>query len=429
MRNKLLLFSIIFFGFFSLNAQLNQSTFTIGSGTDQIDLTVTVNSGSNTIDFEMTGPATKWFGVGFAATSMSSGSYGILASVSGGNPQEYTIQGQTTPSLHSTQNLSSFSSSTNSGRKTFTFSRATNTGDANDYSFPTSATTINVIWAYGNSTTLAQHANRGASSMSFSNPCNIPVNTMPIIQICTGDSAMIFGNYYSQSGTFHDTLQTTIGCDSVIEQELTVVQEIVNTLPDTTICFGDTITLFGMDITQNGTYSDTINSSSSCDSIVSITVNMISQIDTTVFNNGSTLICNQFGLAYQWYDCNTGQPLPNETNMSFTPTQSGLYKVEIFIGDCSAMSSCHQVVIDGIEENSMAKIQILPNPAKDYVEINNIDESEYIIEIYSIHGRMIKSEIKTTNKINISDFEKGIYPIIIKNIDGELIGNNKIIKL
>jgi hypothetical protein len=420
-------------GFLTGNAQIMQTNFSVGSGTTQIELIATINSGTNTVDFEMTGPDSKWFAIGFSASSMSAGSYGIIANVNGGNPQEYNIQGQMTPNLQSSQDLSNFSSSTNAGRKTFTFNRALNTSDPNDYIFPTTAITINVIWAYGNGTTLVQHQNRGVSSMSFSNPCNIPITNLPEISICSGDSAMIFGAYYSQSGIFLDTLQTSIGCDSVLSQELIVGNTIVNSLPDSTICFGDTIQLFGQNVFQSGIYSDTLNSSTSaCDSVVVIDVTVNPQIDTTVINAGSVLTANQFAQSYQWYDCTTDTSISGANNISYTPTQSGSYKVEIFVGNWSAISSCHEVLVDGVNEFSKSNLKISPNPASDFIILNNIEQnSDYQVEIYNTKSQLILSENinSNSNKINIEKLQSGVYIIVLKNNNKLEVYNSKLIKL
>jgi len=433
MNNKFTFLTVLLISFFGLNAQINQATFSVGAGADQIDLTVTVNSNTNMVDFEMIGPATKWFGIGFDASSMSSGSYGILSNVNGGNPQEYFIQGQNAPSLQSSQDLTNISSSTSNGRTKYNFSRALTTSDAQDYVFPISSASINIIWAYGNSTTLAYHSTRGFGSLSFSNPCNIPLTALSDINICSGDSAMIFGNYYSQSGIFYDTLQTSIGCDSILSQELIVGNIVVTNLPDTNICFGDTIEVFGQNIFQSGTYTDTLNSATSaCDSVVSLKVNVGQQIDTSVVNSGNQLSANQLADSFQWYDCSTNQAISSATAQTFTPTQSGLYKVEIFIDNCSEISSCYQILIDGLNEVTESNFRITPNPASDFIILNNINQNtEYEIEVYNMQSKLVLSKKinSNSNNINIEKLNSGVYIIVLKNLNQGEIFNSKLIKL
>ena len=45
---------------------------------------------------------------------------------------------------------------------------------------------------------------------------------LPEVYICEGDSALIFGNYEFEEGTFSLILSDTSGCDSTVFQELYV---------------------------------------------------------------------------------------------------------------------------------------------------------------------------------------------------------------
>ena len=64
------------------------------------------------------------------------------------------------------------------------------------------------------------------------------------MEICEGDSIKIGDIYYSESGTYYDSLKTIKGCDSIIATQLQV-----NPLPeldmgnDTSICAGKSITI------------------------------------------------------------------------------------------------------------------------------------------------------------------------------------------
>ncbi len=74
-------------------------------------------------------------------------------------------------------------------------------------------------------------------------------------------------------------------------------------------------------------------------------------------------------------------------------------------------------------------VKIYPNPANDFIIINNMQLSNYNIEIYNSFGQKLKT-INTVNKnmykINISDLQSGIYVLSIKN--KEKIITKKIIK-
>ena len=85
------------------------------------------------------------------------------------------------------------------------------------------------------------------------------------ITICNGDSILVDSNYYSISGTYIDTLQNAVGCDSIITTNLTVQTPVNQSF---TICFGDSVVVGTSVYHTSGNYSDTLISSIGCDSIV-----------------------------------------------------------------------------------------------------------------------------------------------------------------
>ena len=98
--------------------------------------------------------------------------------------------------------------------------------------------------------------------------------TLSSMNICSGDSLLIFGMYQKVAGIYYDTLQSVYGCDSVISKEL-VVDSVINTSDTLNICDGDSVLIFGEYKTTAGVYRDTSASSSGCDSIHSISVNVL----------------------------------------------------------------------------------------------------------------------------------------------------------
>ena len=48
-------------------------------------------------------------------------------------------------------------------------------------------------------------------------------------------------------------------------------------------------------------------------------------MDNSVIVNQNVLTANLFGATYQWFDCNTAQDIPGETNQTFTAMATGNY--------------------------------------------------------------------------------------------------------
>ena len=76
------------------------------------------------------------------------------------------------------------------------------------------------------------------------------------LSICSGDSALIAGNYESTGG-YRDTLTAQAGCDSIAVMELTIIPSLANTIDSIGICTGDSAMLAGSYQTTSGVYYDT----------------------------------------------------------------------------------------------------------------------------------------------------------------------------
>ncbi|MEL6634161.1 MAG: serine hydrolase [Bacteroidota bacterium] len=105
-------------------------------------------------------------------------------------------------------------------------------------------------------------------------PCaNVtPVNETVVGEICQGETFTFNGVTYSQSGSFQDTLFSSIGCDSVIVTVDVTVNPNVNTAISAAICDNETFAFGGQQLNVAGTYIDTLQTSAGCDSVVTLTL-------------------------------------------------------------------------------------------------------------------------------------------------------------
>ena len=83
-----------------------------------------------------------------------------------------------------------------------------------------------------------------------------------------------------------------------------------------------------------------------------------------------------------------------------------------------------------VEENNFAnEISIYPNPAKDVVNISFSNNAECrLIDIYSIDGRLMKSQNDNSNKINIANLTPGLYLIKVRMNDGKEFTEKIVVK-
>ena len=107
------------------------------------------------------------------------------------------------------------------------------------------------------------------------------------LSICSGDSALIAGNYESTGGIYRDTLTAQAGCDSIAVMDLTIIPALANTLDTIYLSYGDSALLAGSYQTSSGVYYDTLQSSAGCDSIIQTTL----IIDDLIFGTDTISIC------------------------------------------------------------------------------------------------------------------------------------------
>ncbi|MCI7429505.1 MAG: hypothetical protein MSS84_01255 [Bacteroidales bacterium] len=100
-------------------------------------------------------------------------------------------------------------------------------------------------------------------------------------KLCYGDSLLFGGKYRTQSGTYIDTLTAISGCDSIVTLNLQIRSEIRSILYQE-LCHGDSMLFAGHFRTQSGTYNDTLTTLFGCDSIVTLNLHIKPEIRTTL---------------------------------------------------------------------------------------------------------------------------------------------------
>jgi hypothetical protein len=115
----------------------------------------------------------------------------------------------------------------------------------------------------------------------------------PVV-ICASETPYIFGDQeLTESGTYSDTLYTIHGCDSVVTLNL-IVNPVYNHTETATICEGESYEFGETDYTESGEYTHTFTSVNGCDSVVTLTLTV------TPVTTGTDVIsaCD----SYKWID-------------------------------------------------------------------------------------------------------------------------------
>lgn len=241
------------------------------------------------------------------------------------------------------------------------------------------------------------------------------------------------GNNYTQSGTYPDTLQTSLGCDSIITINL-MIKNSSSGSETVTSCFQHVSPSGAYIWTSSGIYSDTVQNAVGCDSV--ITVNLtINTVDVSVTQVQTTLTANATFASYQWLDCdNAYSSINGATNQSYQPGANGNYAVEVTQNSCTDTSLCYQVTGVGIQESlSDQSWNIFPNPTDGRFRISDaIVGTKFELELYDIQGKLVFREaisMKDANGaiINIEGIEDGMYILHIKS-DQTLITRRLLIR-
>jgi hypothetical protein len=356
----------------TISAQVLQGTTTV-SGANNMTITVTVNTSTDVVDITCTGPSSQWYGYGFGGASMTN-RYTLIVEGSG-SITERKLGNHTSGSLLGSSFLASTSSVAGSVRTT-TVSRNRVGASADYFTFPNTAGSFTIIWAKGNGSALSQHASnsRGSALISLVDVCNLPITTLPNLTVCNGDSTQIFGQFQNTPGIYMDTLTTPLGCDSIVSQEL------------------------------------------------------INTIDTSVTQIPNGLMANQANATYQWIDCAMNTIVQGANMQTLQAPNSSDFRVIISLAGCVDTSDCINVTLFSIDELLLRGVKIYPNPATNYVSVEVQNGGLHQISVFNALGQKLidelSSEVKTS--IEVSSLAVGIYYVEV--VQADKVYRQKVIK-
>ncbi len=239
--------------------------------------------------------------------------------------------------------------------------------------------------------------------------------------ICANQTYFFGGNNLNSSGTFYDTLQNRFGCDSMITLFLNIDALPIKTVSKN-ICVGNTFTIKGKTYSLAGVYNiDTLpNVGVGCDTVLKLHL-IITAPDTSISKQGDSLISNSQNASFTWINCNNGMIIQQANGKVFVPNISGNYAVIVNTLDCVDTSRCYFVSVPtGIANTaSVNDLRLYPNPADDYLMIENNGLQISSIKIFDLNGRLILSkqldENNANTKIDVSHFQNGMYEIELMN--------------
>jgi hypothetical protein len=203
------------------------------------------------------------------------------------------------------------------------------------------------VGAGSNTVTVTTFANSGQLTVFAFNSCaagspvfkNIisapipPTDLSPVV-ICAEDLPCIlpWGDSCFSSGLYFNIYSSYLGCDSVVRQQVTVNNPIINTLPPITICAGEEIMICNTIYTSTGTYSETCESYMGCDSVLKFTLIVSDPVakillDDSLFCTNPVLLNSAPSPGVKSWKRLNGSVIGSGNTL--TVTESGVYILEV----------------------------------------------------------------------------------------------------
>ena len=117
--------------------------------------------------------------------------------------------------------------------------------------------------------------------------CVYPSGIQQSFSICNGDSVLVGNNVYSSAGIYTDTLTTSSGCDSIVYTNISIDY---NTSSYDTLSVTASIVWNGMSLGVSGEYTATLTNSVGCDSIANLNLTVATTGISEIDNNTSNII-------------------------------------------------------------------------------------------------------------------------------------------
>ena len=271
------------------------------------------------------------------------------------------------------------------------------------------------------------------SIVNLSLTLNLNYNDTIIAEICSNETYNANGFNENTAGFYTQNLQTTKGCDSIVNLSLVLNPISLTTYYDT-ICQGNIYNSYGFSFTADttGRYTQNMQTNNGCDSIIALnlTVKPIPLIPESlavqVNSNFIEVSWQDNGSSYVIYrnnDSLTTTTMPIYLDYAVTNGQAYCYKVKSINEECESVFTnmiCKTYVGLNYVQTDNIITRLYPNPTnnKSKLEIEGLT-SEADVLVYDMIGRiMLKHKFnKGMNEleIDLSTYAKGVYSIRIVN--------------
>jgi hypothetical protein len=298
----------------------------------------------------------------------------------------------------------------------FTSGRFSNTVDFN----PSPTATFNLTTSIQDGF-LLELDNLGNFVNAFQFGSNSTTEEIPNLALNQSQGPSLVGYFYSSidlDPSSSTTTATSAGLDDMLVLKLISCSDtIVNTTE--TACGSYTLTN-GQTITQSGTYNDTLQTTLGCDSVVAraITINPLPNT-ALAWQGGTLLIANgNTTNTHTWIDCTTGLPIPGATGTSYTPTGNGSFAVVVNNGTCTDTSNCESLTNFSLPEVTNIPIKLYPNPTSGLLRLESPQPWQKV-EVVDVLGNLLITQQE--DELNLAKLPAGMYLVKVYFEEGVVV--------
>lgn len=145
----------------------------------------------------------------------------------------------------------------------------------------------------------------------------------------------------------------------------------------------------------------------------------VNDYSVSVSLQGTVLAANYTGTngaTYQWRNCVTNTTISGAVGATFTPTQNGLYAVQVTENGCVTSSDCITVASLSLEEISESNFSIYPNPSSNKVTIETGEILINSITLVDLNGKEMMQVLPSgaVTELQLNDIQTGFYFVTIQ---------------
>ncbi len=133
----------------------------------------------------------------------------------------------------------------------------------------------------------------------------------------------------------------------------------------------------------------------------------------------SDLVTTEVGVSYQWFQ--NGAPIQGATSSILNLPGTGTFTVQAFYSNgCSAMSAPYVLGGSGLTDLGSSIYRLSPNPTSGVLSIESVNNISVNVTVRNTDGQVVKTCL-TSDEINLSELSNGLYIIEINGIHHRII--------